>query len=234
MIDKIIIDEIDVSGCVYALTPKKQCPNKPMPYAKETSCVVCKEKITSYNFCKKNHNCHYKQLKRKEQECEQKNENIKYLSKCLDNSYKMQMDSELWWEKERNKLTQKLKCKEQECEKVKNWIKSKMFYTDCENWFERFVFAFNDWQNDLTKQLDQLKAENETYKKMLDNSEFRVALTDVKTGEREVWRKLGGKAQKYKQALDEIEEFCLVYRENPIEGTAYDKILDIINKAKEN
>lgn len=36
-----------------------------------------------------------------------------------------------------------------------------------------------------------------------------------------------------KKALDEIEEFCLVCRENPIEGTVYDKILDIINKAKE-
>lgn len=70
MTNKIIVDEIDVSECIYALIPKKQCPNKPMPYAKETSCAVCKEKITQHNFCKNNPNCYYKQLKRKEQECE--------------------------------------------------------------------------------------------------------------------------------------------------------------------
>lgn len=61
---------------------------------------------------------------------------------------------------------------------------------------------------ELLQQLDQLKAENETYKKMLDNAEVRVALIDVKTGDRELWRNLGMKADKLKQTLIEIKEIA--------------------------
>lgn len=43
-------------------------------------------------------------LKAKEQECEQKDKDIKYLTKCLDNSFKTQQDSELYWEREKKKL----------------------------------------------------------------------------------------------------------------------------------
>ena len=60
----IIIDGVDISECSYAITPKRQCPNKPMPYAKETSCIGCKEHNTKLNFCKNNPDCYYKQLKR--------------------------------------------------------------------------------------------------------------------------------------------------------------------------
>lgn len=58
------------------------------------------------------------------------------------------------------------------------------------------------------QECEQLKAQLETYSKMLDNPEFKIALIDVKTGERELWRKLGNKAQKYEQALDEIKLIC--------------------------
>ena len=43
-------------------------------------------------------------LKAKEQECEQKDKDIKYSMKCLDNSFKTQQDSELYWEREKKKL----------------------------------------------------------------------------------------------------------------------------------
>lgn len=72
------------------------------------------------------------------------------LNKCCDYNCD-------WYK--RRKLEQQLKRKEQECEKIKNWVKGMMFYTDCSNWFERFTTAFDDWKNDLTSQLDQLKAE---------------------------------------------------------------------------
>ena len=70
---EIIIDGVDVSECDYAILPKKQCPAKSMPYAKETSCIACKEHNTKHNFCKNNPNCNFKQLKRKERECENLN-----------------------------------------------------------------------------------------------------------------------------------------------------------------
>ncbi len=70
MTESIIINGVDVGECSYAILPKKQCPMKSMPYAKETSCTACKENNTRLNFCKNNPNCYFKQLKSKEQECE--------------------------------------------------------------------------------------------------------------------------------------------------------------------
>lgn len=67
MTEEIIINGIDISECNYAILPKKQCPMKSMPYAKETSCIACKEHNTKLNFCKNNPNCYFKQRKRAEQ-----------------------------------------------------------------------------------------------------------------------------------------------------------------------
>ena len=57
----------------------------------------------------------------------------------------------------------------------------------------------------LYNELDQLKAENETYKKMLDDPEVRFALIEVKTGERNLWF---NKAKKLEQTLTEIKEIA--------------------------
>lgn len=65
-----------------------------------------------------------RRLEKKEQECEKKDKNIKYLSECLNKSYATQEDSEFWWEKERNKLKQQLEEKEQENNKLKEKIKA--------------------------------------------------------------------------------------------------------------
>ena len=81
-----------------------------------------------------------------------------------------------------------------------------------------------------TQECEELKEELATYKKMLDNPEFRIALTDFKTGEREVWRKLGRKADRYRKALEEIEEYINQYEMLGKLNIKY--ILDIINKAK--
>lgn len=101
-----------------------------------------------------------------------------------------------------------------------------------------------------TQECEGLKEELAAYKKLLDNSEFRVALTDVRTGEREIWRELGSKADRYLKALEEIKEVTKTLNTNGL--CFYDdindcsncdmntdcnylrkyKILDIINKAK--
>lgn len=69
MLEKI--DGVNVGECDYAILPKKQCPMKSMPYAKETSCIACKEHNTKHNFCKNNPHCYFKQLKRAEQKLEE-------------------------------------------------------------------------------------------------------------------------------------------------------------------
>ena len=95
-------------------------------------------------------------------------------------------------------LYKQLKRKEQEFEELKE---------DRERWKSNFngkVSAIEE----LLQQLDQLKAENETYKKMLDDTEVKVALIDVRTGDRELWRNLGMKADKLKQTLAEIKKIA--------------------------
>lgn len=71
MTKEIIIDGCNVAECEYAILPKNQCPAKSMPYAKETSCIACKEHNTKLNFCKNNPDCYFKQLKRLEKENEE-------------------------------------------------------------------------------------------------------------------------------------------------------------------
>ena len=59
MTDKqIIIDGVDVSGCYCYVSTSK-----------EYSCGLTCSKF-HYRFCKQHPHCYYKQLKRKEQECE--------------------------------------------------------------------------------------------------------------------------------------------------------------------
>lgn len=81
------------------------------------------------------------------------------------------------------------------------------------------------------QECEGLKAQIETVSTMLDSSEFRFALNDVRTGEREVWRKLGSKAQKYEQALDEIEKIISGNYET-LDPLAKQQISNIISKIK--
>ena len=90
MADKIIIDGIDISECNYAILPKHQCPMKSMPYAKETSCIACKE------HCKNNPNCYFKQLKRAEQKLEKIKEIVSHCKEqtgCIGCKYEDECDA---------------------------------------------------------------------------------------------------------------------------------------------
>ena len=70
MTDKhIIIDGCDVSGCKYFDSHCKEC--KAEYYTRYGY------EIVKFNSCKDNPNCYFKQLKRKEQECEELKKEIK-------------------------------------------------------------------------------------------------------------------------------------------------------------
>lgn len=74
--EQIIIDGIDVSGCI--------------SFDKNNEYNICcyddirGDKILFAIFCVENKNCYYKQLQRKEQECEQKEKEIKGLHLIID------------------------------------------------------------------------------------------------------------------------------------------------------
>lgn len=68
MTDKIIIDGVDVSGCVYRDFKNRCCCDSSKPNEGEP-------RITGNGGCEYNPNCYYKQLTRKTEECERyKNE----------------------------------------------------------------------------------------------------------------------------------------------------------------
>lgn len=106
-------------------------------------------------------------------------------------------------------LKSQLARKEQECEKIKNWVKGMMFYTDCSNWFERFTTAFEDWKNDLTSQLDQLKKTNEELQK--ENEDLKRQHNGDKgliTSTGKINYQLIQEYDKLKKCLTEIKEIA--------------------------
>lgn len=54
----------------------------------------------------------------------------------------------------------------------------------------------------LTRQVDDLKSKNETWQKIFDDPEFKIAAIDVSTGNREHWV---NSSKRYREALEEIQ-----------------------------
>lgn len=96
------------------------------------------------------------------------------------------------------------KRKEQECEELKEILKDK---TDEYN---KLAVNYDAYVSMANEQLDQLKAENETYKKMFENEEVQLALTEIRSGERHLWF---NKAEKLSKTLADIKEIAEVYEE---------------------
>ena len=93
--------------------------------------------------CKEFETCNIKnilrQLARKTQECD---------------TLKSQLDFEV----------QQKECIEQECEelkesvdKIKNYVKNQMFDVDCKNWFDRFIYTFEDWKKSICEANDRYR-----------------------------------------------------------------------------
>ena len=86
MTDKqIIIDGVDVSGCGCIIQDYQRANNIEGRYEHiKNVCELGERSAEYYNlFCKDNSNCYYKQLKRKEQECEFSNLRIIQLQETL-------------------------------------------------------------------------------------------------------------------------------------------------------
>ena len=91
MTDKqIIIDGVNVSGCDFYDKNKKYCLTLKMDIRgfKNHSCFsgdfqkcIQDSKVCPYTFCENNHNCYYKQLKRKEQKLERIT-NMLFIGQC--------------------------------------------------------------------------------------------------------------------------------------------------------
>lgn len=89
-----------------------------------------------------------------------------------------------------------------------------------------------------TQECEELKEKIKIYSEAFDNPEFRVALTDIQTGERDIRmqrdERLTKENERYRKALEEIEEYCIHYLKHNPKSPSIDLnvILDIINKAR--
>ena len=100
-----------------------------------------------------------------------------------------------------------------------------------------FNTPIEGWSNDPCG-ICPYKAENETYKKMLEDEDVQLALTEIRSGERHLWY---NKADKLSKTLTEIKEFfneeCIICKENYINITGEIceecKYKDILQKISE-
>lgn len=88
MTDKTIIDGVDISGC-------------------EHYDEVCLGNH-HYKWCKDNDNCYYKQLKRKEQECDQLKQTLTEIKEIAEREVKHAPDGETFSRPEIKQILQKI------------------------------------------------------------------------------------------------------------------------------
>ena len=101
--------------------------------------------------------------------------------------------------------------------------------------FEKII----DLLEEKTQECEELKEKIKIYSEAFDNPEFRVALTDIQTGERDIRmqrdERLTKENERYRKALEEIEEMLqVIVKSNkvyPLQSNLY-KILNIISKEK--
>lgn len=86
-------------------------------------------------------------------------------------------------------------------DKIKNYVKSNMFDVDCVNWFERFIYTFEDWKKSIVKNEDRYKQarvkelEEEVYKYKMcfeqekDNCKNTLRLLSQRQKPCKRWRK---------------------------------------------
>lgn len=91
-----------------------------------------------------------------------------------------------------------------------NYKQHKRKEQECED-LRKTITNLEDIRDKFSVKLDQLKAENKIYKQMLDNPEVQVALTDIQTGERDLWQKYKPRMEQAEQKLERIREIANNY-----------------------
>lgn len=210
MTDKeIIIDGVDVSRCV--------------SFDKLNGLNICcysdtrEDEIPFANFCVENKDCYFKQHKRKERELEEKLSNKKKECDELHEILKLQKEEiknlNYTLYEERNLTTDLAKAN----------LKISALERDLSSVRNRFKYE-NQVRNEQFKIKEQ---ECEKLKLTLQASDIAKAVISSAKVNCPIIEKLSN-------ALDEIEEFCIVYSSNnDAYETVYKHIQDIIHKAKE-
>lgn len=188
MTDKqIIIDGINVSECVQFIRETENC------------CALG-------GNCK-GWNCYYKQTKFKEQEYERlkrdylkQNEWLKEQRKQLDQLEAENKELKTSLANDECFVKGSKKCVKAFCldEELREQLEQEKTLK------EMYFTYYKAKHEDIKGEFFKLRDENDTYKKMFEDEDVRLALIEVRTGERKLWF---NKAEKFKRVLAEIKDF---------------------------
>ena len=133
-----------------------------------------------------------------------------------------------------------VKCLEQKCEDLMNRLDTYCYDCDVAERMRKVTYAatggrlsyanytveaieqaYNDQlridveyrTKELEEELSQLRAENTTYRKMLEDGDFILALTEIRTGERQLWY---NRAQKLEELVNNLKETLQFYNNTTI------------------
>lgn len=237
----IIINGIDVSGCEYYDKNKKYCLTLKMDTTgfKNPSCFsgdfqecIQDSKTCPYTFCDNNHDCYFKQLTRKTQECERlKEENFTF--KQLIKEYEKYGAIE--------EIIQQLDQLKAENDKYSLFIEKLCDYAglecDSEEQATRTLLDFASQMYKAKVINDQLKAENEKLKtntemwKTIDitlgDGSIKTQISDMSLAE---YSQLKLEKDRAEQKLEKIREICKPYIDLP--SYEFVKILQILDEVE--
>lgn len=149
MTDKVIIDGVDVSRCEHYLNKECLCQYNEID-----------GRIFKLYRCDTFENCYYKQLQRKEQECEELKEKLNDVACCDDGNTFCFLKQE---------IVEQLQRKEQECEELKEQVNR------CsEGWGK------SETEKEWYKQADQANQE-EKYSLTIELDRYKQALEEIET-----------------------------------------------------
>lgn len=86
-----------------------------------------------------------KQYQSKEQECEE----LKKRATIAEDNFACEIQARLYHQNEWLKFSKENEEPKKSVDKIKNYVKNQMFDVDCENWFDRFIYTFEEWKKSI-------------------------------------------------------------------------------------
>lgn len=121
-----------------------------------------------------------KQYQSKEQECEE----LKKRATIAEDNFACEIQARLYHQNEWLKFSKENEELKKSVDKIKNYVKNQMFDVDCENWFDRFIYTFEEWKKSICedsarylKALEEIEevAKDITEKDCYENSDAKAS-----------------------------------------------------------
>ena len=86
-----------------------------------------------------------KDFKAKTAECEE----LKESASIAEDNFACEIQARLYHQNEWLKFSKENEELKKSVDKIKNYVKNQMFDVDCENWFDRFIYTFEEWKKSI-------------------------------------------------------------------------------------